>query len=82
MRYIPSDFASADYQPEDDIDQLFQQLPQLVVPDELVNRILWHIGHAPVRAEDLHPSQNAWHEYLARTGFDVLIVRNEKREPS
>jgi len=81
MHYISSDYASEDCLPEDDIDQLFKRLPQIEVPDELVN-ILLHVGHSPVPANISCPIQNVWQDYPAGTGFDVHIVRNEKREPS
>ena len=66
------------FQPEDDVDELFNRLEQLEPPGELVARILTHIGRL---------SRSSMHTPLLpeRTGSEEsqgLIVRNEWRDPA
>lgn len=65
-------------QAEDDVDKLFNHLGQLEPPDELVARILTHIGRLPEPSmcppSSLRPASGGEHE--------SLIVHNEWRDPS
>jgi hypothetical protein len=77
MSFMPANLALVGFQPEDDIDKVFRQLPRVEPSGELVKRILTHIRHLP------GPLQQQ--DYLGLSGsegVDALIVRNEKRDPS
>lgn len=65
-------------QPEDDIDKLFNYLGQLEPPDELVARILTHIGHLP-KPSACPPS--VWPP-VSGDECEKLLVHNEWRDPS
>ncbi len=77
MAFMLSRLTLANFQPEDDIDKLFNRLSQVEPPGELVSCILSRIRHIPVPpAPKVQPDAPA-HEKL-----DSLVVRNEKRDPS
>jgi HEPN domain-containing protein len=48
MQLQPSDSSLPELLPEDDIDQLFQKLPRLEVPGDLVKQILARIEQLPI----------------------------------
>jgi len=77
MFCLPSILALSERQPEDDIEQLFHQLPQIEPPGELLARILAQVRSlpGPLWSED-------WQEIPHGASMDALIVRNEKRDPS
>lgn len=76
MPYMPSKPALATFQPEDDVDKLFNQLFQIEPPDELIPRVLSRVRSlsgplaSPQQARQGTPAQ------------DALVVHNEKRDPS
>jgi hypothetical protein len=77
MSYMPSSLTLAWFQPDDDIDTLFHQLPQIEPSGELITRILTHVRRLPGplwQRERLEPPES--------TGVDALVVRNEQRDPS
>ncbi len=77
MSFMSSSLTLAGFQPEDDIDTLFQQLPRIEPSGELIARILTHVWHLPgplAKQDQLEMPEGA--------GIDALIVRNEKRDPS
>jgi len=77
MSCIPSSPTLVCFQPEDDIDSLFRQLPQIEPSGELIARILTHVRHLPgplFQREQREPSES--------TGVNALIVHNEQRDPS
>jgi len=77
MLFLPSSPILAGRQPEDEVDKLFHQLPQIEPSGELIARILSRVRSLPGplwQPERLAPS-----EYM---GSDTLIVRNEKHDPS
>jgi hypothetical protein len=63
-------------QSEDDIDRLFNHLGQLEPPNELVARILTHIGHLPEL-----PTPSPSHP-VSKREYETLVVHNEWRDPS
>lgn len=75
MRMISYSFVAGKSESEDEIDQLFSYLPQMEAPDELIARIIAHIGHLPV--PQIVPP---WSR--RDVGAEALIVRNEGRAPS
>ena len=77
MSFMPSSPILAGLQPEDDVDTLFRQLPQIEPADELIARILSRVRQlpGPLRHQD-------WLEPPEGKGVDALVVRNEKRDPS
>lgn len=77
MSFMPSSPTLAWFQPEDDVDSLFRQLPQIEPPGELITHILSHIRRLP--GPLAQQEQSAWPE---GEGIDALVVRNEKRDPS
>ncbi len=66
------------FQPEDDVDKLFNRLGQLEPPGELVARILTHIG----RLSGLSTPSPLLPELAGSEEGVGLIVRNEGRDPS
>jgi hypothetical protein len=78
MSFMPSNLALVGFQPEDDIDKLFRQLPQIEPSGELIARILVHIRRLP--GPLWQQDQVAMPESEGR--LDALVVRNETRDPS
>lgn len=77
MQFISSHPMQARFQPEDDIDKLFNRLSQLEPPEELISRILSHVQHLPAPfSRRMHPALPGNEE------CDGLVVRNEMRDPS
>ncbi len=66
------------FQPEDDVDKLFNHLGQLETPGELIARILTHIGRLPRTSmpSPLVPELAGSEESVG------LTVRNEWCDPS
>lgn len=79
MLFMPYVLTLSDLQPEDEIDQLFQRLPEVEPPREVITRMLSQIQRLP-RPTAL-PSLSI-QDGLAGQSEDTLIVRNEKRDPS
>ena len=77
MQFLLSRPTLAHFQPEDDIDKLFNRLSQLEPSGELISRILSHVRHVSAP----FPSQSRT-EMPGSEGLDSLVVRNEKRDPS
>lgn len=77
MSFMPPNLALVGFQTEDDIDRLFRQLPQLDPAGELIPRILAHIRHLPGPLWQQEPSELPRSEEV-----NVLVVRNEKYDPS
>jgi hypothetical protein len=76
MHSMPYSLAQAAFQPEDDVDRLFNRLNQLEPPGELVARILTHIGRLP------GPSALPTSAPASGEECRHQIVRNEWRDPS
>ncbi len=79
MHSMSYSLAQVAFQPEDDVDKLFNRLGQLELPGELVARILTHIGRLP-GPSTLPPS--AQQKPASGEECKYPIVRNEWREPS
>jgi len=77
MSFMPSSLTLAGFQPEDDIDTLFQQLPRIEPSGELIARILTYVRHLPGPL-----ARQDWLEIPEQEGVDALVARNEKRDPS
>ena len=77
MPFMPSSPTLAGFQPEDDVDTLFHQLPQIEPSGELIARILSQIRRLPGPLW-----QQGQLEQPESKGADALVVRNEKRDPS
>lgn len=77
MSFMPSSPTLAWFQPEDDVDTLFRQLPQIEPSGELISRILTRIRRLPGPLR-----QQEQLELPHSSGLDALVVRNEKRDPS
>lgn len=77
MQFISSHSMQARFQPEDDIDKLFNRLSQLEPPDELISHILSRVQHLPT------PLSRQMHSVVPGSEeLDSLVVRNERRDPS
>jgi len=79
MLFMPYVLTLSDLQPEDELDQLFQRLPEVEPPHEVITRMLSQIQRLP-RPTAL-PSLSV-QDGLAGQSEDTLIVHNEKRDPS
>lgn len=66
------------FQPEDDVDKLFNHLGQLEAPGELIVRILTHIGRLPRPSASSSPAS----ELAGSEESAGLTVRNEWCDPS
>ena len=77
MSFMPSSSILAWFGPEDDVDTLFYQLPQIEPSGELIARILAHVRRLPGPLW-----QQDRLELPESEGVDALVVRNEKRDPS
>lgn len=73
MKYPQHVLCSDDISSDDEIDHLFNQLPLIEPPEELVERILTTVSRLP-RPQFLPPP--LW------DGFDGLIVHHNDCEPS
>jgi len=76
MHSMSYNLARAVFQPEDDVDKLFNRLSQLEPPGELVARILTNIGRLP--------GPSALPSSAPASGEECKhpVVRNEWRDPS
>lgn len=77
MSFMPASLTLAGFQPEDEVDKLFRQLPRIEPSGELITRILSHVRHLPGPLW-----QQDRLELPESEGVDALVVRNEKRDPS
>jgi len=77
MPFMPSSPTLTRFQPEDDVDTLFHQLPQIEPSGELIARILSQVRRLPGPLW-----QQDWLEQPESKRVDVLVVRNEKQDPS
>jgi len=82
MRCIPHSLASANGQPEDDIDKLFTNLPQVEPPDELIARILSHVQHLTEPSVYSSVTQSFRSDMQIDREDQALVIHNEQREPS
>jgi hypothetical protein len=82
MRFIPQSLASANLQPEDDIDKLFTSLPQIEPPDELIARILTHVQHLTEPSAYSPPTQSFRLDPQMDREDQALVIHNEQHEPS
>lgn len=82
MRYMRYNLALADSQAEDDIDRLFNQLQRIEPPEELIVRILSHIGSLPTPAMALAKRRRTAQGGQADVELDTPVVHNQRREPS
>lgn len=77
MQFMSTRSTQTHFQPEDDIDKLFNRLSQLEPSGELISRILSRVRH--VSAPFAQPACSTAPESEEPGG---PIVHNERREPS
>lgn len=82
MQFMLSRLALAGFEPEDDIDKLFNRLPQIEPPGELIARILSHVHRLPAPCALPLSGQQGCPETPAIEGGDALVVHKENCEPS
>lgn len=77
MSFMSSGLTLAGFQPEDDIDKLFEHLSRIEPPGELIAQIFSHVRRLPGPL-----TRQTQPETSTGEGSDALVVRNEKRDPS
>jgi hypothetical protein len=79
MAFIPAHSALVGFQPGDDIDVLFDRLPQIEPSGEVVTRLLAHIQRIP---GPLWQQETLAKPEAGLGHVDISVVRSERRDPS